>query len=80
MFILAFGGETSARLAGAKRHQLEQWAYLADMLMKLADETNDLDALLPNHWAHAQPEHILSHRLDESRQNATRTQRRKKRQ
>ncbi|WP_166822454.1 hypothetical protein [Thalassoroseus pseudoceratinae] len=55
------------------------------MLVKLAAETADLDALLPNHWAATHPEHILTDRLEETRQTrarqkAKRTQRRKKRQ
>ena len=72
-------------LAGAKRHHLEPWAYLTDVLVQLAAETDDLDALLPDHWATAHPEHVLTYRLEESRQTrarqkAKRTQRRRKRQ
>jgi len=59
-------------LAGAKRHHLEPWAYLTDVLIQLAAETSDLDALLPDRWAQTHPQHILTHRLDESRQKRAR--------
>lgn len=70
-------------LAGAKRHHLEPWAYVTDVLVKLAAETSDLDALLPDRWAAAHPEHVLTYRLEESRQKrarqkAKRTRRRKR--
>lgn len=32
-----------------------------------ATETNDLDALLPDQWAAAHPEHLLTDRLEETR-------------
>ena len=72
-------------LAGAKRHHLEPWAYMTDVLVKLAADTSDLDALLPDRFAAAHPEHVLHYRLEESRQkrarqNAKRTQRRRSRQ
>ena len=70
-------------LAGAKRHRIEPWAYLTDVLIKLAAETSDLDALLPDQWAAAHPEHILTYRLEETRkkrarQKNKRTRRRKR--
>lgn len=59
-------------LAGAKRHHLEPWAYVTDVLVKLAAETDDLDALLPDRWAAAHPEQVLHYRLEESRQKRAR--------
>jgi hypothetical protein len=72
-------------LAGAKRHHLEPWAYVTDVLVKLAAETDDLDALLPDRWACAHPEQVLHYRLEEARQKrarqkAKRTARRRARQ
>ncbi len=72
-------------LAGAKRHHLEPWAYVTDVLVKLAAETDDLDALLPDRWATSHPEQVLHYRLEESRQKrarqkAKRTARRRARQ
>ena len=59
-------------LAGAKRHRLEPWAYLRDVLLRLTAGETDLEALLPDRWAAAHPEHVLQHRLDESRRKAAR--------
>ena len=68
-------------LAGAKRHRLEPWAYLRDVLLRLSAGETDLEALLPDRWGATHPEHVLEHRLEESRrkaarQKATREQRR----
>jgi transposase len=61
-------------IAGAKRHRLEPWAYLRDVIMQLAVDPSpeQLTRLLPDRWAVAQPEHVLTHRLEESRQKARR--------
>ncbi len=59
-------------LAGAKRHRLEPWAYLREVLLRVSGGETDLEPLLPDRWAAAHPEHVLQHRLDESRRRATR--------
>jgi transposase len=59
-------------LAGAKRHRLEPWAYLRDALLHLSAGETDLEPLLPDRWAANHPEHVLQHRLDESRRKAAR--------
>jgi transposase len=59
-------------LAGAKRHRLEPWAYLRDVLLRLSVGETDLEALLPDRWGASHPEHVLEHRLDESRRKAAR--------
>jgi hypothetical protein len=61
-------------LAGAKRHRLETWAYLRDVILQLTVDASQepLERLLPDRWALAHPEHVLSHRLEESRQKAQR--------
>jgi transposase len=59
-------------LAGAKRHHLEPWAYLRDVLLRLSVGETDLESLLPDRWAASHPEHVLQHRLDESRRRAAR--------
>jgi len=51
-------------LAGAKRHRLEPWAYLRDVVLRLSAGETDLEALLPDRWAASRPEHVLTHRLD----------------
>jgi len=37
--------------ASATRHELNPWAYLADLLTQLADKPTDLSHLLPDAWA-----------------------------
>jgi transposase len=59
-------------LAGAKRHQLEPWAYLRDVLLHLSVGETELERLLPDRWGASHPEHVLEHRLDESRRKASR--------
>jgi transposase len=66
-------------LAGAKRHRLEPWAYLRDVLLRLSAGETDLEALLPDRWEASHPEHVLQHRLDESRQKAARQKGRRER-
>ena len=61
-------------LAGAKRHRLEPWAYLHDVVLRLCAGETDLESLLPDRWAASHPEHVLQHRLDESRRKASRQQ------
>jgi transposase len=61
-------------LAGAKRHRLEPWAYLREVLLRLSVGETDLEALLPDRWGASHPEHVLTHRLDESRRKAARQQ------
>lgn len=61
-------------LASAKRHRLEPWAYLRSVLLRLSVGETDLEALLPDRWAASHPEHVLTHRLDESRRKAARQQ------
>jgi transposase len=57
-------------IAGAKRHHIEPWAYIRDVLMRLRDDDVDLEELLPDRWAAKHPESILTHRIEESRYKA----------
>ena len=93
-------------MANAKRHHLEPFAYVRDLLvqmsslcaacgvdipdftdaseltgaefralgMSLASQLPEdaLTALLPDHWAAANPKHVLVHRIEEARQVANR--------
>jgi hypothetical protein len=59
-------------LAGAKRHRLEPWTYVRELLMRMHADDNRLDEMLPDRWAAEHPEAILTHRLDESRDKAAR--------
>jgi transposase len=64
------GGETAATcfsiLAGAKRHRIEPFAYVRDLLVSLSSADVDLNSLLPDAWIAAHPEHVLKYRRDES--------------
>lgn len=64
-------------LAGAKRHRIEPWAYVRDLLLRLHADDGRLEEMLPDRWAATHPEAILSHRLEESRDKAARTRRRR---
>ncbi len=64
-------------LAGAKRHRIEPWAYVRDLLLRLNADDPNLEEMLPDRWAAAHPEAILTHRLEESRTRATRTRARR---
>ena len=49
-------------LAGAKRHRLEPWAYLHDVILQLSVDASPelLAGLLPDRWALAHPDHVLT--------------------
>jgi hypothetical protein len=57
-------------LAGAKRHRIEPWAYIREILMRLHADDARLEELLPDRWAARHPEAVLTHRLEESRTKA----------
>jgi transposase len=61
-------------LAGAKRHRLESWAYLREVILQVSVDPSPefLEPLLPDRWAAAHPEHVLNHRVEESREKARR--------
>jgi transposase len=68
-------------IAGAKRHRIEPWAYLRDVILQLSVDasTEYLAGLPPDRWALAHPNHVLTHRLEESRQKAQRRDQRRAR-
>jgi transposase len=68
-------------LAGAKRHRIEPWAYLHDVILQLSVDPSPelLAGLLPDRWALAHPQHLLTHRLEESRRKAQRRDQRRAR-
>jgi transposase len=57
-------------LAGAKRHRIEPWTYLRELLLRLHDDDPQLDEMLPDRWATQHPETVLNYRLEESRRKA----------
>ena len=57
-------------LAGAKRHRIEPWTYLRELLLRLHGDDSRLDEMLPDKWAAHHPESVLTYRLEESRRKA----------
>jgi transposase len=57
-------------LAGAKRHRIEPWTYLRELLLRRHDDDPRLDEMLPDKWAANHPESVLTYRLEESRRKA----------
>jgi transposase len=78
------GGETAAILmsilGSAKRHGIEPFAYVRQLLIALSSADVDLRSLLPDVWIAAHPEHFLHYRRDEAEAAArARKRRREKR-
>ena len=57
-------------VGSAHRHDLDVWAYLRDVLERLARDTADLEALLPDVWKAAHPEHVRTFREQEKQERA----------
>ena len=66
-------------LAGAKRHRIESWTYVRELLMRLHADDARLEEMLPDRWAAQHPESVLTYRLEESRGKAAITRDRRSR-
>ena len=78
------GAETAAILmsilASAKRHGIEPFAYVRELLIALSAADVDLRSLLPDIWIAAHPKHFLPYRHDDAKVAArARKRRREKR-
>jgi transposase len=78
------GGETAAILmsilGGARRHGIEPFEYVRQLLIALSSDDVDLRSLLPDVWIAAHPEHFMQYRRDEAEAAArARKRRREKR-
>jgi hypothetical protein len=64
-------------IASAARHHLDLWAYLDDVLRRMAGGESDLEGLLPDRWRQTHPESIRTYRQaeKEARQAKTRARR-----
>src|SRR5215468_9186821 len=75
------GGETAAIcmsiLASAKRHEIEPFEYVRQLLIALSSDDVDLRSLLPDVWIAAHPEHFLQYRHDEAEAAARARKRRR---
>jgi hypothetical protein len=61
---MSFG---TADATGAKRHRIEPWTYLRELLLRLHDNDPRLDEMLPGRWTVQHAEAVLADRLTESR-------------
>jgi transposase len=66
-------------IASASRHDLDLWAYLDDVLRRLAGGETNLDALLPDRWRETHPESVRTYRQQESEVRQARTKQRRAR-
>jgi transposase/uncharacterized coiled-coil protein SlyX len=79
------GGQTAATLytlvQSARRNCVNVWPYLTDVLRRLPAidpaDTDALEALLPDRWVVAHPEHRLTEREKESREAQARRRRKR---
>src|SRR5262249_4561772 len=75
------GGETAAILisilASAKRHGIEPFEYVRQLLIALSSKDVDLRSLLPDVWIAAHPEYFLQYHHDEAEAAARARQRRR---
>lgn len=77
------GGKTAATLytlvQSARRNCVDVWPYLTDVLRRIAaiapGDTAALEALLPDRWLAAHPEHRLEQREEEPREAQSRRRR-----
>jgi transposase len=66
-------------VASAARHDLDLWAYLRDILERLAASASDLAQLLPDAWAKNHPASVRAYRGREREAQATAKRERRKR-
>jgi transposase len=52
-------------LSSAKRHDLDTWTYLRDVLQRLSRGEPNLDDLLPDRWKQSHPEAVRTYRQHE---------------
>jgi transposase len=72
------GGERSAKMmtlmSSARRHDLDVWVYVKDVLDQLLAGSTDYHSLLPDVWKQQHPEAVRAYRVEERRDKAERKQ------
>jgi hypothetical protein len=72
------GGEQSAKMmtlvSSARRHDLDVWTYVKDVLDQLLGGSTDYHSLLPDVWKQVHPEAVRMYRVEERRDKADRKQ------
>jgi transposase len=61
-------------VSSAKRHDLDVWAYLKDVLDRLLAGETEYEQLLPDRWKVDHPESVRQYRVEERRDKADRKQ------
>lgn len=76
-------GEVAASMytliSSASRHSTDLWAYLDDVLRRLAGGETNLEALLPDRWREAHPESGRTYREAEQAARKAKTKERRAR-
>ena len=71
-------GEQSAMLmslvSSAKRHDLDVWTYVKDVLDQLLAGSTHYESLLPDVWKRSHPEAVREYRVEERQMKAQRKQ------
>jgi len=57
-------------VSNARRHDLDVWTYIKDVLDQLLGGSTDYTSLLPDAWAKAHPESLRQYRIEERRDKA----------
>ena len=72
------GGEQSAKMmtlvSSARRHDLDVWVYIKDVLDQLLAGSTDYHSLLPDVWKQQHQEAVRHYRVEERRDKAERKQ------
>jgi len=72
------GGEQSAKMmtlvSSARRHDLDVWIYVKDVLDQLLAGSTDYHSLLPDVWKQRHPAAVRAYRVEERRDKAERKQ------
>jgi hypothetical protein len=61
-------------ISSAKRHDLDVWVYVKDVLDQLLAGETDYEKLLPDRWKQDHPEAVRQYRVTERRDKADRKQ------
>ena len=61
-------------VSSAKRHDLDVWKYVKDVLDQMLAGAPDYTKLLPDLWKQSHPAAVRTHRVEERRDKAERKQ------
>jgi transposase len=61
-------------VSSARRHDLDVWVYMKDVLDQMLAGSTDYQSLLPDVWKQSHPEAVRDYRVAERRDKAERKQ------